>query len=379
MADLRRILLVFCMFFGWLSHGQNLVVNPSFETYVDCPRTLGNLDDDVMQWRTPTLGSTDYFNTCSKAMGAPKNFNGEQHPEFGDAYVGLYLFAPDDYREYIMGQLREPLQKGIAYKISFQISLAERSDFAVQTFGVLFSDTPFAVETRKTLSGMHLTKVGQKSSAVLEIEMDDFYSNQEEWVEVVAEYEAIGGERFVTIGNFKDNRRTKKLNFRGNLTQGAYYYLDMVEVAMAGKSIQNKRKEHVGVHGETQNGQVAINTTTLFENVVFAFDDIALTEEAKDEIKGIFSQLETNPNWYIVISGHTDTVGSAAYNQRLSEKRALAVAQYLVELGLENARVKWQGYGSTRPLTESPVQDLQGKNRRVEFTITQSPNNQNRP
>lgn len=379
MVRIRR--LVYCIILGVspLATSQNLVLNPSFETYVDCPQTLGNMDNDVMQWRAPTLGSTDYFNTCSAAMGAPKNFNGEQRPDFGNGYVGLYLFAPDDYREYIMGQLVQPLKKGATYKISFHVSLAERSDFAIQTFGVLFSETSFTVETRKALSAMHLTKVGQKSGAVKEIEVADFYSDQEDWVLVETAYEAKGGERFVTIGNFKDNRRTKKMNFRGDLTKGAYYYLDMVQVVAVKDTHHNTILSEPLASVETEEILVPINTTRAFKNVIFAFDAFGLTDGAKKEIQTIYAQMVANPAWHISIDGHTDALGSTDYNQRLSEKRAEAVAQYLMALGLVQERVTWQGHGSTLPLTESPLPAEQGKNRRVEFTMTVAPSTRNRP
>ena len=57
---------------------QNLVPNGGFEEYRNCPRYLGNFQDDVAYWTTPTAGSTDYFHLCSQHMGTPENFNGAQ-------------------------------------------------------------------------------------------------------------------------------------------------------------------------------------------------------------------------------------------------------------------------------------------------------------
>ena len=75
---------------------QNLIKNPSFEDYLECPNTLGTFNEHVKSWSTPTGGSTDYFNTCSTVMSAPENFNGIQHPKDGNAYSGLYFYAPGD-------------------------------------------------------------------------------------------------------------------------------------------------------------------------------------------------------------------------------------------------------------------------------------------
>ena len=138
---------------------QNLVKNPSFEHFVNCPQKLGNLDNDMVDWVTPTKGSTDYFNGCSQAMGTPKNFNGEQPANFGVGYVGFYFYAPEDYREYLEGVLNQKLIKDETYTVSFYVSLAERSDFAIKEFGVQFTEKPVKVDTRKTLSRRHLSKI----------------------------------------------------------------------------------------------------------------------------------------------------------------------------------------------------------------------------
>ena len=138
-----------CMLISGTMAAQNLVLNPSFEELENCPKRLGNFNADVKYWSTPTEGSTDYFNACSTAMGTPKNFNGTQPADFGKGYAGLYLYAPDDYREYLQAELSEPLIKGEKYQVSFYVSLAERSDFAIKEFGVLFSKNKMDVAGKK--------------------------------------------------------------------------------------------------------------------------------------------------------------------------------------------------------------------------------------
>ena len=74
-------------------------------------------------WSTPTQGSTDYFNACSKVMSAPENFNGVQYPKSGEAYAGFYFYAPGDYREYIQAELTRTLRRGIkGYQLTFYVS-----------------------------------------------------------------------------------------------------------------------------------------------------------------------------------------------------------------------------------------------------------------
>jgi outer membrane protein OmpA-like peptidoglycan-associated protein len=71
----------------------------------------------------------------------------------------------------------------------------------------------------------------------------------------------------------------------------------------------------------------------------------------------------------VEISGHTDATGSATYNKKLSEKRAKAVASYLVTQGIDEGRIKSVGYGETKPAINNDTVENRRKNRRVEFKV----------
>ena len=70
----------------------------------------------------------------------------------------------------------------------------------------------------------------------------------------------------------------------------------------------------------------------------------------------------------MVIEGHTDNVGAAAYNKRLSERRAQAVKDYFIKAGIENYRMKAVGYGFSRPAASNDTEEGRAENRRVELT-----------
>lgn len=348
-----------------IASGQNLIENPSFERYLACPKNLGNLKDDLADWNIPTLGSTDYFHSCSEAMGTPKNFNGEQPADFGEGYVGLYLYAPDDYREYLQAKLTGTLQKDSVYKVTFYVSLAERSDFAIKEFGLLFSENALQVNTRKVLSKMHLSKVKGDVSNYFEIRYSDFYSDEEEWVKVEKEFKANGTENFLIIGNFKDNKRTHKFKTKRKATKGSYYYLDMVSILPKNESslFEDKSVKKNSVQ------DYSLNTINTFESVLFQFDTYKLTFDSIEELNAIVSYLKVNPNLNIAISGHTDNIGGEAYNLSLSEKRAKAVATYLQKKGVKNYRISYTGFGSSKPLNTNKTILGRLQNRRVEFVI----------
>jgi len=352
-----------------LVFSQNLVKNPSFETYRHCPKRLGNFNDDVLFWSTPTLGSTDYFNGCSTTMGTPENFNGDQSADFGTGYAGFYAYAPKDYREYLQAELTQRLESGKTYRISFYVSLAERSDFAVKEFGVLFSKDSLGFTTKREISRGVRYKQRENRYHPLEIRNKDFFTNTKEWTLVQTDFVAKGWEKFLTLGNFKNNARTPLLKTKHSRKKGAYYYLDMVNVV----SIEKMNKEGHWVSKDLV-GLEAIQADTIhvFENVRFEFDRFRLLDREKTELRKIFQYLEEDANLKIYIYGHTDSVGSMAYNQELSIKRAKSVADYLILLGLPTDRILWEGYGGTRPISNNDTETGRSRNRRVEFKISKS-------
>ena len=83
----------------------------------------------------------------------------------------------------------------------------------------------------------------------------------------------------------------------------------------------------------------------------------------------IVTLLKEHPNVIVEIQGHTDDVGSEAFNLKLSQKRAEAVRQYLIDHGIEPDRLIAKGYGESKPLVPNTSPENRAKNRRVEFVI----------
>ncbi|MGI9552783.1 MAG: OmpA family protein [Aurantibacter sp.] len=347
---------------------QNLVKNASFEEFKNCPTKLGNLKDDLHAWSAPTIGSTDYFNSCSTAMGTPKNFNGVQPSDFGKGYAGLYLYAPDDYREYLQAELSETLIKGKNYRVSFYVSLAERSDFAIKEFGVLFSSEKLSIPIKKELSKMHRYKNKGISYNYMEIGYTNFYSDTKDWILVHTQFRAKGHEKYLILGNFKNNARTRMFKTKRNANQGAYYYIDMVSVNL--NEPPSEKTELVAIADGKETKNIELDKNYIFKNVLFEFDRSVLLQSSKKELKKVVNHLESNAMLRIAINGHTDNVGTKAYNQELSQKRAEAVANYLLQAGIQDDRVVWEGHGSTRPIAENGSEKGRRLNRRVEFVIS---------
>jgi OOP family OmpA-OmpF porin len=88
-------------------------------------------------------------------------------------------------------------------------------------------------------------------------------------------------------------------------------------------------------------------------DALFAFDKSALKPEGKVMLDGLVSQLDGAAYDHIVATGHTDRFGSNAYNQKLSERRARAVKDYLVSKNVQASRIEAAGKGETQPVTRA--------------------------
>jgi outer membrane protein OmpA-like peptidoglycan-associated protein len=115
----------------------------------------------------------------------------------------------------------------------------------------------------------------------------------------------------------------------------------------------------------------------VLENIYYRFDQTELTSEAKETLENtILKLMNQYPLITIEISAHTDSLGDALYNQKLSEGRAGSVVDYLVSKGVSSNRLSAKGYGASHPVapntntdgTDNP--DGRRRNRRTEFRIT---------
>jgi len=107
----------------------------------------------------------------------------------------------------------------------------------------------------------------------------------------------------------------------------------------------------------------------VLNNIFFESAKWDLLGKSKTELDKLVGFMQQNKTLKIEISGHTDNVGGASANQKLSESRAQAVVKYLVENGVETSRLKAKGYGETQPKFGNDTEENRAKNRRIEFRI----------
>ncbi len=108
---------------------------------------------------------------------------------------------------------------------------------------------------------------------------------------------------------------------------------------------------------------------TVRNDVLFDYDSAGLRAASRDALRDMADVFDRYPATAIVVEGHTDSAGSAYYNQRLSERRAGSVAEYLEELGIRGSRIEAEGLGEDSPRATNRTAAGRQLNRRVEIHI----------
>lgn len=227
------ICIMICLGIQNLYAQTNLVSNGSFENPNLCPNiTVGNLLDVCFSdWGTPNQGSPDYYSYCSDyAYFRPDNAAyGSEEPLDGESFAAMYLFALNQLEqgEYIQTRLTQPIHSGVRYQVSFHVSLAELSLYAISSIGAYLSvdqiqDSGFDVfDVEPQIQNPAGNIIADTSGWVLVT--DTFVSRQG------------GGEEWLTIGNFNyaaesDTFRFQPINPDMGGSYFSYYYIDDVSV-----------------------------------------------------------------------------------------------------------------------------------------------------
>jgi len=108
---------------------------------------------------------------------------------------------------------------------------------------------------------------------------------------------------------------------------------------------------------------------TLAADVLFDFDKSVLKTEGKNKLDDLANKVKSINLEVVIAIGHTDSIGSDAYNQKLSVRRAESVKAYLVSKGVEPNRIYTEGKGEKQPVASNKTKDGRQKNRRVEIEV----------
>lgn len=106
-----------------------------------------------------------------------------------------------------------------------------------------------------------------------------------------------------------------------------------------------------------------------FDTVRFAFDSAQVDSTERAKVEAVAEFLKANASSLVTLEGHCDERGSAEYNVSLGERRALAVRDYLMNLGIDGARIQTKSFGAEQPKDPGHDESAWSVNRRVEFVV----------
>ncbi|MFP4136936.1 MAG: OmpA family protein [Halomonas sp.] len=122
-----------------------------------------------------------------------------------------------------------------------------------------------------------------------------------------------------------------------------------------------------GIDVDRRGDDIVLNMPS---EVTFGFDSSELTSNARNALDDVSRILTQYDDTRVNIAGHTDSTGDADYNQRLSERRAEAVGNYLSQSGVASNRLNMRGYGEDQPVASNNTEEGRAQNRRVEITLS---------
>ena len=132
-------------------------------------------------------------------------------------------------------------------------------------------------------------------------------------------------------------------------------------------SKNNKQQKSVSIKAEAEEFIPTPEKPVILQGVNFEFDKAVLTADSRQILDRVAASLLAHPEVKVEVGGHTDSVGSDAYNLNLSHQRAEAARDYLINKGVPASRLTAKGYGETKPIADNNTAEGRAKNRRVEL------------
>jgi len=371
---LRYILTITILLFCMSLDAQNLVPNPSFEDMRNLPvkrNPKRHFSYEIKSGYIPYIKNLKYWFAGSQTTPDLRIYNQSGYNECkrkfklcdkartGDNCVGMMTFMQNrkhtTYREYVQIKLKRKLKPKVKTYVEFWVEKEREARLVSNNIGCYFSTKKVYADTKENIE------------VKPQINFDTLINSEEKkWTKIEAIFYPEAPFEFLVIGNFFENEETdikefKNFNGSPRTPPYAYYLLDDIKIWQEG-DIEEKPLVF-------ESKSIEKNEPIELKNIEFEFDSAVLKSSSFIELEKLFSFLKNYKDLNIKIQGHTDNQGKENYNQNLSEARAQAVKNYLVEKGISNKRLNYEGFGESIPLENNNTELGRSKNRRVEFVV----------
>ena len=360
----------------------NLVPNSGFEdTNIKKLRSYGQMEEVSKDWFSATEVPADIYGDGAKGdkIAIPTNDYGTQEPAAGLCYAGFRAYSKDPrmQRSYLEVQLPQMLDRDVMYCVSFDISLADLSRYAVNDIGVVVSDRKIE---QPNLGDMILQPdVKQKTNKVFEY--------TEGWEKFCGTFVGTGQEEYIVIGCFGSRsdmtieKVKRPMGLTGPQLSHAYYFIDNVEIIeIQAKSqcvcsaVEERDMDLVygssSVQDEDMTAVEKINSSAIY----YAFHKRTPTGSGKQSVAEIAAILKSNPGMRINIVGHCDDdeASEGKINARykmIGKNRGDQIRRMLEAEGVPASQFSVSDIGAQDPANSRDTDISRAQNRRVTFEV----------
>jgi outer membrane protein OmpA-like peptidoglycan-associated protein len=390
MRNQIKTLILLCLVLNFNAQEENnLVLNPSFESIDGKLKKLTQINI-AKDWDSPTALKADLFSSSiSGDIAVPRNIYGKEFAKDGQNYAGILCYSYNNKkpRTYLQSKLVKPLASGLEYCVTIHVSLADLSKYAIDNIGIHFSDEQITLDKKGDIIFSNKAEL----SAVVSNEKSKIYKARYKWETICGIYQADGKERYITIGNFFNNKDTdyEKLtkidSFPGTQLAEAYYYVDKVEVKLVEdptscncNDAAKKKRESVIYHLDVDVDESLPMSVKLKKNAIyFDVETYNLDPMFDNNLNYVINLLKDNPDLKLQLNGHIDNLEKDAIKDdpenkeliNLGNYRSKSVKDFLMKNGISSERLSAQDVGSDQPASRGTSPFSLAKNRRVEFII----------
>jgi outer membrane protein OmpA-like peptidoglycan-associated protein len=360
----------------------NLVPNSGFEdTNIKKLRAYGQMEEVSVDWFSATDVPADIYGDGAKGekVGIPENKYGNQDPAAGLCYAGFRAYSKDPRmsRSYLEVKLPQMLDRDVMYCVSFDISLADLSRYAVNEIGVVVSDRK--VEQPNIGDMILQADVKQKTNKVFQFAAG--------WEKFCGTFVGTGQEEYIVIGCFggRNDMTIEKvkrpLGLTGAQQNHAYYYIDNVEIIEIQAKSQCKcsaaeERDMDLVYGSSsvKDDDMTDSEKIKSSSIYYAFLKRTPTGTGKRTVSEIAAILKSNPSMKITIVGHSDDDerNEGQINARykmIGKNRADQIRRMLESEGIPVSQLSVSDMGNLDPANTRDTDISRAQNRRVTFEL----------